>query len=100
MRRYGAGTTHIRARVGESFVLELPVRATSGYAWQVVRAPDVAALMDARIRPAGSARGAASVQEFEFAATREGESALVMACKRPWEATVSEQLELNVVVGD
>ena len=97
MRRYGKSTTEMRARIEESFVLELPARATGGYTWQLARAPETAALSDERIRPAGAALGAPSIQEFEFVATRAGESLLVMACRRPWETTVSEQLEVKIV---
>lgn len=88
----------MRAKVGTSFVLELPALATAGYTWQVGRQPEVAALTEARIRPSGTALGAPSIQEFEFLATRPGESRLVLDYKRPWEATVSERLELDIVV--
>jgi predicted secreted protein len=97
MRRYGKSTTHIRAKIGESFVVELRALATSGYTWRVIREPGVAVLSDERIRSAGSAIGAPSIQEFEFVATRAGEGMLVMVYKRPWERTASEQLEVSVV---
>lgn len=97
MRRFGKSTNQIRVRIGESFVVELPVAATGGYAWQLTHAPETAQLSDERIRPAGAAIGGSSIQEFEFVATRAGEGMLVMACKRPWEATVSDRLEVNIV---
>lgn len=97
MQRYGRYTTRIEARVGESFALELPVLATAGYAWQIVRAPEIARLNDARTRPGGPATGGASVQDFEFIATHAGEGTLVFACSRPWETTVTERLEVTIV---
>ncbi|MCL4800164.1 MAG: protease inhibitor I42 family protein [Burkholderiales bacterium] len=96
MRRYGKGTTQIRAKVGESFVVELPALATGGYAWQVARTPETAVLGEVRTRPAGAAVGASSIQEFEFVATRPGEGLLVMVYGRPWEKTVSERLEVTI----
>lgn len=96
--RYGRHATQIRARPGESFVLELPARATGGYRWQVTRVPAVAVLQEERIRPSGPALGAASVQEFEFVATGVGEGALVIEHRRSWESSASEQLDLNIIV--
>jgi predicted secreted protein len=98
MRRYDKTAGRIRARIGESFVLELPSRPTAGYAWEVSRAPDVAVLKEERMRPGGVAAGAASVQEFEFAAARAGEGTLVLLYKRPWERTARERIEWIVVV--
>jgi predicted secreted protein len=97
MQRYGRHTTRIEARVGEPFVVELPVLATAGYAWQIVRASEIARLEDARTRPGGPATGGASVQEFEFVATHAGEGTLVFTCSRPWERTVTERLEVTIV---
>jgi predicted secreted protein len=97
MRKYGKSTTEIRVRVGESFVVELPVRATGGYAWQLARVPETARLSDERIRSAGAAIGGSSIQEFEFVATRAGEATLAMDCKRPWETTVSDRHEVKIV---
>lgn len=97
MRRYGRSTTQIRARIGESFVLELPALATGGFTWLITRKPETATLSDERIRPAGATIGAASVQEFEFVVARAGEGLLVVAYKRPWETKVSEQLEVKIV---
>jgi predicted secreted protein len=98
VRRYDETARRIRARIGESFVLELRARPTAGYAWQVTCTPEVAVLKEERTRPVRSARGAAAVQEFEFAAAREGEGALVVAYGRPWEETVRERIRLIVVV--
>jgi predicted secreted protein len=97
MRRYGKSTTQIRARIGESFMVELPVLATGGYAWQLTHEPETATLSDERIRPTGAAIGGSSIQEFEFVATRAGEGTLVIVCKRPWETTVSDRLEVKIV---
>lgn len=96
--RYGRGASEVRVQLGASFVLELPAHATGGYMWQLARDPEVAVLREERILPAGPALGAPAVQEFEFLATRPGESRLVMEYKRPWESTLTERLELTVVV--
>lgn len=98
MQRYGRSATRIRARVGEAFVLELPVRATAGYEWRVVRAPETARVSGARIRPGGTALGASAIQEFDLVATLPGAGTLVVACKRPWETAAGERLELTIVV--
>ncbi len=98
MPRYGRHATQIRARPGESFVLELPVRATGGYRWQVTRVPTVVVLHEERVRPGGPALGAASIQEFEFVATRVGAGVLVIEQRRSWEPSASEQLDLNIIV--
>jgi predicted secreted protein len=98
MRRYGKTGGPIRVRIGESFVLELPARPTAGYAWEVSRAPDVTLLKEERMRAGGAAAGAASVQEFEFAAARAGEGVLVAEYKRSWEPTARERIEWIVVV--
>ncbi len=97
MRRYGRSTTQIQAKIGEAFVLELPVRATGGYEWQVVQAPEIARLRGARIRPGGTALGAPAIQEFEFVATHVGAGTLVMTCGRPWETAASERFEVAIV---
>jgi predicted secreted protein len=97
MRRYNKQTTRIRTSIGKPFVVELPVHASAGYTWQLIREPETARLRDARIRPTGAAVGGSSVQEFEFVATCGGEGILIMACKRPWETTVIEQFEVKVV---
>lgn len=98
MRKYGASTTHIRADVGESFVLELPALATGGYTWQMTRKPNIATLSGERTRPGGPVMGSRSIQEFEFVATRAGKDTLLMVYKRPWETTVTDQLEVGLVV--
>jgi predicted secreted protein len=97
MRRYGKGTTDIRARVGETFVLELPAVETGGYTWRVMRQPGVAALREERVRPAGRTIGGGSVQEFEFTVTHAGEDVLGMVYGRSWEQTPVEQLQVRVV---
>jgi len=81
-------------------VLELPALATAGYTWQVTGEPDVAVLREERLRPAGPALGAPSMQELEFSSVRPGEGRLVLECRRPWEATAAERLELTIVVWD
>lgn len=96
--RYDRHATQIRARPGESFVLELPVRATGGYRWQVTRVPAVAVLQEERIRPGGPALGATSIQEFVFVATGVGAGVLVIEHRRSWEPSASEQLDLNIIV--
>jgi predicted secreted protein len=98
VRKYQKDTTRIRARIGESFVLELPSRATSGYVWRLTRAPEVAALREERVRPAGAGLGAAWKQEFEFVATAAGEGALVLQYKRSWEAAAREELAVTIAV--
>ncbi|MGH2571078.1 MAG: protease inhibitor I42 family protein [bacterium] len=98
MRRYGKTGGHIRARIGETFALELPSRPTAGYVWEVSRAPEVAVLKEERMRPGGAAAGATSVQEFEFTAAHAGEGVLVVEYKRPWERTARERIEWIVVV--
>lgn len=97
MQRYGRTTTRIQARIGESFVVALPVLATAGYEWQVARAPETARLSDTRTHPGGPATGGPSVQEFEFVATRAGEGRLVLACRRPWETAVTDRVEVTIV---
>jgi predicted secreted protein len=97
MQRYGRSTTRIEARIGEPFVIELPVLATAGYEWQLARAPESARLNDARTRPGGPATGGPSVQEFEFVATHAGEGLLVLACSRPWETAVTDRFEVTIV---
>ena len=98
MRRYDKNTAQIGARTGETFLLELSARATAGYAWQVMRLPEVVELKSERTRPGGPASGAASVQEFEFHVTGVGEGKLVMSYGRQWESRRSEQFEVSVVV--
>lgn len=97
MQRYGRHTTRIEARVGEPFVVELPVLATAGYEWQVTRAPEIARLREARTRPGAPATGGASIQELEFVATNAGKGVLVLACRRPWETAVSDRVEVTIV---
>lgn len=97
MRRYGKSTTQIQARIGESFVVALPVLAAAGYAWEITREPGTARLTGTRMRPGGPAIGGASVQELEFVATHAGEGTLVVTCKRPWETTVTDRLEVKIV---
>jgi predicted secreted protein len=97
MQRYGRSTTRIEARIGETFVVELPVLATAGYEWQLVRAPESARLNDARTRPGGPATGGPSVQAFEFVAAHAGEGLLVLECRRPWETAVSDRVEVAIV---
>jgi predicted secreted protein len=99
MRSYGKGTRQIKAKVGEAFVVELPVRATAGYAWELTRQPETIRLEDTRIRPASAAIGGSAIQGFEFVATRAGEDTLMLTCKRPWETTVVDRLEVKVITG-
>jgi predicted secreted protein len=94
--RYGKGTQQIKVRIGDAFVVELPVRATAGYAWEVTRQPETVRLEDKRIGPASAAIGGSAIQEFEFAAISPGEETLMLTCKRPWEATVVDRLEVKV----
>jgi predicted secreted protein len=98
VQRYDEGTRQLRARIGEPFVIELRVHATAGYSWELTRLPEVVRLNHARIRPAGTAIGGSATQEFEFLATAAGEDTLVLTCRRPWEATVIEQLTVKVVI--
>jgi predicted secreted protein len=62
------------------------------------RGPEVAVLTQERIRPGGTAIGASSVQEFEFAGMHAGVSTLVLEYKRPWENVKGERLEIKIVV--
>ena len=98
MRKFGKGTTQIRVKVGDSFVLELPAAATGGYTWQLTHVPSVAVLSVERLRAAEPGAGASSIQEFEFVATRAGADILSMEYKRSWEAAAGEQLEVSIVV--
>jgi hypothetical protein len=51
-----------------------------------------------RAATAGRPRdGGSCIQEFEFVATRAGEGTLAMHCKREWETTVIDRLEVKVV---
>lgn len=98
MRTYGKDTTRIHVRVGERFVLELPVAATAGFEWMLRQESEVAVLGEERIRPGGPRLGASSIQEFEFTATRTGTSTLLLECKRSWESGEGKQLAIEIVV--
>lgn len=98
MCKYGKDTTHIDARIGERFDLELPARATAGFTWVLTQKPETIQLDHEDIRPVGPQLGGRSIQRFEFVATSAGAGKLVMEHKRPWLSAVGEKLEIEVSI--
>lgn len=95
---FGPETQYLCVKSGDPFVIELPVKATAGYDWEIYRLPGFVTLRDERTSPKSNIPGASAIREFEFEGIHPGRGSLVMHCRRSWEQKVAERLEVTIVV--
>ncbi len=83
--------------MGDTGKVPLERYATAGCAWQIVQVPPGIANVSVVPRAgAGRAPGAATLETLRLRATAPGQHEVVLALRRPWEATALWEIWVNV----
>lgn len=86
MKIYRDPNTPIKATLGETFVVALESNPTTGYEWKEAYDASLITLTGGpNLVPRPSSIGGGGEEQFEFQATRAGETLITLNYKREWE---------------
>ncbi len=100
-KRYGRADAHIKAKVGEPFIIELEGNTTTGYRWQLDPEQDKLRLLNEEyVAQGGGAVGAGGKFVFTVEPIAPGEATIRARYKRPWDAHTPEEQEFRLDIKD